>query len=306
MRIGTRGSALALAQSEFVRASLPGGPAEHQICVIKTSGDLNPMASPQRIGGKGLFTKELEEALLAGAIDMAIHSLKDLPTEQHAGLRIGALLKREDARDALVSRGGAPLAALPSGARVGTSSLRRRSQLLARRPDLLVLDLRGNVPTRLKRLEEGRFDAIVVAAAGLLRLGLFEHVTELIDESIMLPAPGQGVVGIEIRAGDSVTAEAVRRLDDTEAEAEALAERALLSALGGGCMVPVGARAHARDGGIELAAFVGHPSGRPTLRKAGAGSIAAPEELGEALAMALLGAGAREILDEVRSTEQFP
>lgn len=306
MRIGTRGSALALAQSEFVRMSLPGGAAEHRLCVIKTSGDLNPMASPQRIGGKGLFTKELEEALLAGDIDLAVHSLKDLPTEQHAGLRIGALLKREDARDALVSRGNVLLGDLPSGARVGTSSLRRRSQLLARRPDLRVLDLRGNVPTRLTRLEEGRFDAIVVAAAGLNRLGLIEHATELIDESVMLPAPGQGIVGIEIRADDSATAESVRRLHDPAAAAEATAERVLLAALGGGCIVPIGARAHARDGTIELAAFVGHPSGRPTLRKAGAGSIAAPGDLGEALAMALLGAGAREILDEVRSTEQFP
>ncbi len=306
MRIGTRGSALALAQSEFVRASLPGGADQHRLCVIRTSGDLNPMASLQRIGGKGLFTKELEEALLAGEIDLAVHSLKDLPTEQHTRLRLGALLAREDARDALVSRGGVCLDDLPSGARVGTSSLRRRSQLLARRPDLAVEELRGNVPTRLKRLEEGRFDAIVVAAAGLRRLGLSEHVTELIDESVMLPAPGQGVVAIEIRADDAATAEAVRPIHDATAAAEATAERALLAALGGGCIVPIGARAHARGGTLELAAFVGHPSGRPTVRKAGAGAIGAPDELGQALAMALLGAGAREILNEVRSMEQFP
>ncbi len=306
MRIGTRGSALALAQSEHVRASLPGGAAEHDLRVIKTAGDLNPMASLQRIGGKGVFTKELEEALLSGEIDLAVHSLKDLPTEGHPRLRLGALLAREDARDAFVSRGGVRLDDLPSGARVGTSSLRRRSQLLARRPDLVVADLRGNVPTRLARLEEGRFDAIVVAAAGLRRLGLADRVTELIDEAALLPAPGQGVVAVEIRADDEATGAAVGTLHDAAAAAEATAERALLAALGGGCIVPVGARAHARDGRIDLAAFVGHPSGRPTLRKAGSGSMDAPQELGQALAMVLLGAGAREILDEVRSMEQFP
>lgn len=306
MRIGTRGSALALAQSEHVRASLPGGAEEHELRVIKTAGDLNPMASLQRIGGKGVFTKELEEALLSGEIDLAVHSLKDLPTEQHPRLRLGALLSREDARDALVSRGGVTMDDLPSGARVGTSSLRRRSQLLARRPDLVVADLRGNVPTRLARLEEGRFDAIVVAAAGLRRLGLADRVTELIDESVLLPAPGQGVVAVEIRADDAATAGAVATLHDAAAAAEATAERALLAALGGGCIVPVGARAHVRDGRIDLASFVGHPSGRPALRKAGSGSADAPQELGQALALALLGAGAREILDEVRSMEQFP
>ncbi len=306
MRIGTRGSALALAQSEHVRASLPGGAAAHELRVIKTAGDLNPMASLRRIGGKGVFTKELEEALLSGEIDLAVHSLKDLPTEQHPRLRLGALLAREDARDALVSRGGVALDDLPSGARVGTSSLRRRSQILARRPDLVVADLRGNVPTRLARVEEGRFDAIVVAAAGLRRLGLADRITELLDEAVLLPAPGQGVVAVEIRAEDGATVADVATLHDPAAAAEATAERALLAALGGGCIVPVGARAHTRDGRIDLAAYVGHPSGRPALRKAGSGSADAPQELGEALALALLGAGAREILDEVRSMEQFP
>ena len=309
MRIGTRGSALALAQSEHVRAALPPSPdagEEHRLCIIKTSGDLNPAASLQRIGGKGLFTKEIEEALLAGEIDLAVHSLKDLPTETAPGLAIGALLKREDPRDALVSHDGRRLADLPSGSRLGTSSLRRRAQILARRPDLRVEDLRGNVPTRVKRAEEGRLDAVVVAAAGLRRLGLIDRATELIDESILLPAPGQGVVGIQIRAGDARTAAAVRALHDADAAAEAAAERALLAALGGGCIVPVGARARARDGRLELAAFVGHPSGRPTLRRGAAGSIDAPEELGRSLAAALLGQGAREILDEVRGMEQFP
>jgi len=306
MRIGTRGSALALRQSEMVQAALPGAAAEHPLRVIKTSGDLNPSASLTRLGGKGLFTKEIEDALLAGEIDLAVHSLKDLPTEQPPGLTIGALLPREDPRDALVSRGGRGLMELPSGARVGTSSLRRRSQILARRPDLKVEDLRGNVPTRVKRALEGPLDGAVVAAAGLKRLGLFDHAVEVIDESVLLPAPGQGVIAIQIRTKDTRTAEAVRVLHDPVAAAEALAERALLSGLGGGCIVPVGARAHAGEGRIDLAAFVGHPSGRPTVRRSAAGSIDAPEELGRALALAMLARGAREILDEVRSMERFP
>ena len=306
MRIGTRGSALALRQSEMVQAALRGAASEHPLSVIRTSGDLNPAASLSRIGGKGLFTKEIEDALLRGEVDLAVHSLKDLPTEEVPGLAIGAMLPREDPRDALISRAGLGLMQLPSGARVGTSSLRRRSQILARRPDLGVEDLRGNVPTRVTRALEGPLDASVVAAAGLKRLGLLDRATEVIDESILLPAPGQGVIAIQIRAGDARTAEAVRVLHDPAAAAEAMAERALLSGLGGGCIVPVGARAHAGAGRIELQAFVGHPSGRPTLRRSAAGSIDSPEELGRALALLLLGQGAREILDEVRSMEQFP
>ena len=306
MRIGTRGSALALAQSEHVRSSLPTMGEEHRICIIKTTGDLNPGASLQRIGGKGLFTKEIEDALLANEVDLAVHSLKDLPTEMAPGLRIGALLKREEARDALISRDGRKLDELPSGSRIGTSSLRRRAQILARRPDLVVEDLRGNVPTRVRRVEEGMFDAVVVAAAGLRRLGLFDRATELIEESVLLPAPGQGVVGVQIREGDERTAAAVGTLHDPAAAAEATAERALLAALGGGCIVPVGARAHARDGRLTLHAFVGNPSGRPTLRHSAEGAVEGAEELGRALAGTLLGRGARAILDDVRSMEQFP
>ncbi len=306
MRIGTRGSALALAQSEHVRSLLPGDPRDHRIVVIKTTGDLNPNASLARMGGKGVFTKEIEEALLRNEIDVAVHSLKDLPTEEHPGLRLGALLPREDPRDALVSRGGIPFERLPSGATVGTSSLRRRSQLLARRPDLRVTDLRGNVPTRLARLEEGHLDAIIVAAAGLNRLKLSDRVTQVLEESVMLPAPGQGVVAIQMRAADPKTASAIEALADPVAQAEAVAERALLEALGGGCLVPVGARAHARDGALELTAYVGHPDGRPSMRSSAAGSARAPADLGRALALTLLAQGARPILDEVRSAERFP
>jgi hydroxymethylbilane synthase len=306
MRIGTRGSALALAQSEHVRASLPGGPGGHRLIIIKTSGDLNPSASLARIGGKGVFTKEIEEALLREEIDLAVHSLKDLPTDERPGLKLGALLVREDPRDALVSRDGIPFERLRSGATVGTSSLRRRSQVLARRPDLKVTELRGNVPTRLARVEEGHLDAIIVAAAGLNRLNLSHRATQLFEDSIMLPAPGQGVLAIQIRAGDRATASAVSALNDACSAAEATAERALLEGLGGGCLVPVGARARAKDGFLELSAYVGHPDGRPALRSSVHGAITAPDDLGRALAVTMLGQGARPILDEVRSQERFP
>ncbi len=306
MKIGTRGSALALAQSEHVRASLPGDPRDHRLVVIKTSGDLQPNASFARIGGKGVFTKEIEEALLRGDIDLAVHSLKDLPTEERPGLKLGALLPREDPRDALISRDGIPLDRLRSGSSIGTSSLRRRSQILAYRPDLRVEELRGNVPTRVARLEEGRLDAIVVAAAGLSRLRLIDRATELIDESIMLPAPGQGVIAIQIRSGDEPVASAVRALHDPATAAEATAERALLEGLGGGCLVPVGARALARNGTLELSGYVGHPDGRPHVRLRAAGSPETAYELGRSLAITMLAQGARPILDEVRSMERFP
>jgi len=304
VRIGTRGSALALAQSRQVQARLDSG--EHELLVIETSGDRNPNVSLRRFGGKGIFTKEIEEALLMGRIDLAVHSLKDLPTEAPPGLRIAAMLPRADPRDAVVARDRIPLDRLPRGAKIGTSSLRRQAQLLARRPDLSPSDLRGNVPTRLARLEEGRFDAIIVAAAGLSRLGLIDRATELLEDSVMLPAPGQGVIAIQIRDDDDATAAAVAALHDSMAEAEATAERALLQALGGGCLVPIGARARVHKGLIELSAFVGHPSGRPSLRRSLEGSSADPGAIGRELAEVFLHEGARAILDGVRSDEVFP
>ena len=307
MRIGTRGSALALAQSGHVRERLTNGSADDvPLEVIETSGDRNPMASLRRFGGKGIFTKEIEEALLLGRVDLAVHSLKDLPTEMTAGLTIGALLPREDPRDAVIARGAVPLEKLPRGAKVGTSSLRRRAQLLARRPDLEVVDLRGNVPTRIARLEEGRFDAIVIAAAGLRRLGLIDRATELLEDSFMLPAPGQGVVAIQIRQGDAATASAVSPLHDSGSAAEAAAERSLLAALGGGCLVPIGARARVVDGSLTLAGFVGDPSGRPALRRTACGPASDPEAVGRELAGMFLHEGARSILDKARGDEAYP
>jgi hydroxymethylbilane synthase len=306
MRIGTRGSALALAQSTYVRTLLPGGEAAHILDVIETSGDRNPMASLRRIGGKGVFTKEIEVALLENRVDLAVHSLKDLPTEITPGLTIGALLSREDPRDALVTLDGTTVEGLPPGAHVGTSSLRRRSQLLARRPDLVVEDLRGNVPTRLARLEDGRLRAVIVAAAGLKRLQLLARATEMIDESVMLPAPGQGILAIQIRAEDEAALRAVGTLHDPAVAAEAEAERTFLSVLGGGCLVPVGARARAAGGTLSLAGYVGHPNGRPSIRLSLEGPVDAAASLGTELANAMLAQGAREILDEVRSDEVFP
>lgn len=304
MRIGTRGSALALAQSGMVQKLLPGG--EATLTVIETTGDRNPLASLRRIGGKGIFTKEIDTALLERRIDLAVHSLKDLPTEETPGLAIGALLKREDPRDALVSRGGVGLDALPKGAVVGTSSFRRRAQLLARRPDLTVEDLRGNVPTRIARVLSGTVDAIVIAAAGLIRLGMQSEIAEILDESVMLPAPGQGIIAVQIRADDMETREHLRAIHDPGAEAEATAERTFLSGLGGGCLVPVGARAIAKNGTLSLSGFVGHPEGRPSIRKSIEGSSALATEIGAELSRLVLAQGAREILDAVRSDEVFP
>jgi hydroxymethylbilane synthase len=306
MRIGTRGSALALAQSGHVRKLLPGGEAGNALTVIETTGDRNPLASLRRIGGKGIFTKEIDLALLERRIDLAVHSLKDLPTEGIPGLMIGAFLKREDPRDALVSRGGVGLDGLPQGSVVGTSSLRRRSQLLARRPDLSVEELRGNVPTRIARVLAGTVDAIVVAAAGLHRLHMTSEISEIIDESVMLPAPGQGIVAVQIRADDEATRAALQSIHDPEAEAEAKAERSFLSVLGGGCLVPVGARATARGGKLTLSGFVGHPDGSPSIRKSLEGEVGRAAEMGAELARLALAHGAREILDTVRSDEVAP
>ena len=300
MRIGTRGSALALAQSEHVRTLLPAGAERHELVRIVTTGDREQDASLSAIGGKGIFTKEIETALLEGRIDLAVHSLKDLPTEETPGLAIGALLPREDPRDALLARGGLTFENLPKGARVGTSSLRRRSQLLACRSDLTVLELRGNVPTRIARLEAGLFDAIVLALAGLKRLGMESEVTERFDEELMLPAPGQGIIAVQIRSDDSATAASVRKIHDETSEAEGTAERTLLTGLGGGCLVPVGARGTVRAGRLALCGYVGAPGGTPWLRRSVEGDVSEAASLGRRLAEEMIAAGAKPILEDVR------
>jgi len=247
--IGTRGSELALAQSEIVRQKLravePGLAVE--IKIIKTQGDVDASPIPLDTVGKGWFTKEIEDALLAGSIDLAVHSLKDLPEDLPEGLRIGAFPEREDARDVLVSAGNLPLAGLRKGAVIGTDSMRRKMQILALRSDVTVESVRGNVPTRVKKLRDGHYDAIVIAAAGLIRLGLQKEIAHYFSVDEITPAPGQGILAVELRADDAARAELVKKINDPEAEAAATAERTFSARVGGGCKEPVGAYA-AREG----------------------------------------------------------
>lgn len=298
--IGSRGSALALWQARYIQAKiieqakLIGLGAEARIEIIKTTGDKIQDVSLAKVGGKGLFTKEIEEALLAGSIDVAVHSMKDVPTEIPAGLTIAAIPEREEARDALVGRS---LAELKAGSRIGTSSLRRASQLHALNRGLTIETLRGNVDTRLRKLDEGRYDAIVLAAAGLRRLGWQDRIRELIPVEIMCPSVGQGALAIETRDDGGAAWALVRRLDHGPARATVEAERALLATLGGGCQVPVGAHATLSDRTLHLRAIVASPDGARVIR--GELSGAHPEHTGSQLGRMLLERGAREILAEV-------
>jgi hydroxymethylbilane synthase len=302
LRIGTRGSELALWQARHVArllGDLAGAPAI-EIVEIKTEGDQVLDRPLSEVEGKAFFTKEIEEALLAGRVDLAVHSLKDLPTELPPGLALAAVLEREDPRDVWLSRDGAGFDALAAGARVGTSSLRRRALVARWRPELQLVDLRGNVPTRVRRLEEGRYDAIVLAAAGVKRLGLAAHVTEFLPLDRFLPAVAQGAVAIEIRAGDAATAAWAQRLDHAPTHLATAAERALLSTLEGGCQVPVGALATLDGDTLELRASVVSLDGRRHVAGSRRGAVNRPAELGRALADELIVAGAAGILAEIR------
>ena len=252
LRAGTRSSRLAVWQTDLVatrlRQAWPGLSVERVL--ITTLGDRISDVPLPRLGGKGVFTRELEDALRAGTIDLAVHSLKDLPTAFPDGLAIGAILEREDPRDALVAASPVTIDTLPAGARVGTSSVRRRAQLLARRPDLDVRDLRGNVPTRVDRVLAGDLDAAILAVAGLTRLGLTAHIAEVLGTDVMLPAPGQGALAVEIRADDERTGALVALLDDGDTRLATTAERALLAQLEGGCQAPVGALATFTSAGV--------------------------------------------------------
>jgi hydroxymethylbilane synthase len=298
LRIGSRGSVLAQWQANFVRerlAQLAG--VEAEIILIKTSGDRFQQANVNQIGLKGVFIKELEDALLDARVDLAVHSMKDVPTEIPSGLTFPAICKREDVRDALVGHEkGASLAGLPQGARVGTSSLRRQSQLRHLRPDLKLLELRGNVDTRLKKVESGDYDAIVLAKAGLDRLGWSAKISEVIPTEISLPAVGQGALGIEARAEDRSVLDLLARLDDAETRAAITAERALLAKLEGGCQVPLGAWGRMEDGQMHLDAAVLSPDGAECIRMHAVGSADKAESLGRDLAHNLLAAGADKIL----------
>ncbi len=291
MTIGSRGSALALWQARHIASHLAAMGVESRIEIIKTSGDRITGVPLAKAGGKGLFTKEIEEALLAGSIDAAVHSLKDVPSELPEGLTLAAIPEREDPRDALC---GKPLA---EGARVGTSSLRRAAQLHAMGRGLKVEMLRGNVDTRLRKLEEGHYDSIVLAAAGLRRLGWTERITEMLPVELMCPAAGQGALAIETRSDGGAAQRIIGKLDHAASRIAVTAERALLRTLGGGCQVPVGAYARVDGRRIHLRAIVASPDGSKMIRGETSGEDA--EQAGAALARDLLARGAEKILNEV-------
>jgi hydroxymethylbilane synthase len=246
-----------------------------------------------------MFTKEIEEALAAGRVDLAVHSLKDLPTELPPGFEIAAITERQDPRDAFCARHHSSFQELPQGARVGTSSLRRQAQLKAIRPDLDIHPLRGNVDTRLRKLEQGEYDAIILAASGLKRLGKTELIKQIISSEIMCPAAGQGALAIEIREGDGVTRQHLEFLNDPAARAATTCERALLNSLGGGCQVPIGAFAEIRSNTLHLDAIVADPDGSTVLRESRDGELNDPEGLGKSVGETLLGRGGDKILTAV-------
>ncbi len=292
LTIGTRGSALARWQSDWVKARLLADWPE-LACETKlfhTSGDKILDKPLPEIGGKGLFTEELENALRSGEIDIAVHSLKDLPIADVPGLAIGAIGEREDSRDVLISRHYHTLANLPPGARVGTSSLRRSAQLLAARPDLQILSLRGNVDTRIRKAMQGDYDAIVLAAAGVLRLGFSSHIAEYLSSDVMLPAPGQGAVAVQCRSDDAAARALLHPIDHAPTRSAVTAERAFLNGLGGGCSAPVAAYAQAN----RLIGLVASKDGRRVIRVSGEGDN--PVVLGNELAQQALAQGAQELL----------
>ena len=300
LRIGTRGSTLARWQAEFVRKhlfQLTG--VEAEIILIKTDGDKQQNLPLTQIGGKGIFIKELEEALLEETIDLAVHSVKDIPTDTPGRLFFPAVCRRDDVRDCLVSHRGTLLANLKPGARVGTSSLRRQAQLRRHRPDLDLRDLRGNVDTRLRKVDSGEYDAIVLAKAGLDRLGWSQKIAETLSTDISLPAVGQGAIAIESRVRDQEAAEILGRLDDEETRTVIIAERALLAALQGGCQVPLGAWARMERGELVMEAAVCSVDGQRYVRQKVTGQPAQAAELGQQMAQLLVENGARDILEEV-------
>lgn len=305
MIIGSRDSALALWQAGWVIHQLENQDSSLELIIkkIKTQGDKILDVPLARVGGKGLFVKEIESALLAGEIDLAVHSLKDLPTDLPDGLVLIAVSEREDARDVLVSRRGLTLEELPSGSRVGTSSLRRSAQLLHYRPDLEMVNLRGNLDTRLRKAATEAYDAVVVAAAGVLRLGLESQITQYIPLEICLPAVGQGVLGIEIRADDACAQRLLTPINDLGTYQAALAERAFLRTLEGGCQVPIGAYAEVVEGRLRLTGMVASLDGRKIIREDKTGSAAEAEHVGESLAQELLERGAGRLLSDQRALQ---
>jgi hydroxymethylbilane synthase len=300
IRIGTRGSMLAKWQAEFVRKRiLEATGVDAEIVIIKTTGDKMQQASFAQIGGRGVFIKELEEALLNEAVDLAVHSVKDIPTDVPSRLCFPLICRREDTRDCLISAQGETLATLRQGARVGTSSLRRQAQIRHMRPDLDVRELRGNVDTRLRKVESGEYDAILLAKAGLDRLGWSNRISEVLQPDVCLPAVGQGALGVQARQKDTEIADALAPLDDFETRQSIVAERSLLGRLEGGCQVPLGAWARFERGELVMDAVVCSPDGSQNIRQRAAAPPDQARELGQRMAQMLIESGAREILEEV-------
>jgi hydroxymethylbilane synthase len=300
--IGSRGSELALWQANFVKREIEkkNKNVNVEINIIKTKGDKILDVALSKIGDKSLFTKELEIELIERRIDLAVHSLKDLQTQIPAGLKLAAVTKRHDVEDVLIARKkGMTISKLPDNAKVATGSLRRRSQLLHLRPDLQIFDLRGNVPSRIQKFLDSDWDAIILARAGVERLKLKKHISSYISIDKILPAVGQGALGIEIHKENKIVEEIIKSLHHEETYKAVIAERALLKALEGGCQVPIGAFAEVKSGGLYLDAVVGSLDGTITYRKKLRGSKNDPEKLGKQLAKDLLKAGAKEILKEV-------
>jgi len=296
LTVGSRGSQLALWQARWIQARLQSFGIESRLEIIHTTGDKITDVALSKVGTKGLFTKEIEEALLNRSIDVAVHSLKDMPTELPAGLILAAIPEREDPRDALI---GGRLAELKQGARVGTSSLRRAAQLRATRPDLEILDVRGNLDTRLRKLDEGKYDAIVLASAGLRRLGWESRISELLDPAVMCPAVGQGALAVETRDDSGQAREICRRLDHEATRVAVTAERAVLAALGGGCQVPIGAYATLAGSTVHIRSIIVSPDGGQVIRKEASGPAAEAAAMGRALGDELLAAGGAKILEAV-------
>ncbi|HTK27554.1 MAG TPA: hydroxymethylbilane synthase [Pyrinomonadaceae bacterium] len=308
LKIGSRGSDLALWQTNFVKKKLEDAyPAlSFEVKIITTTGDQMLDTALSKIGDKGLFTRQIENALLNGEIDLAVHSLKDLQTAQPVGLTIGAVLERETPNDVLLSSRYNSIDELPKGARVATGSLRRKSQLLHYRPDLSITEIRGNVPTRIRKLDESELDGMILAYAGVHRLGLDSRIRQVIPFGIMLPAVGQGAMAVEVRADDTKVREIASVLDDTETRNCVTAERAFLRRLEGGCQVPIGAMARVEGDRIYLEGVVGSLDGDKNLRERITGDTADADALGTGLAEQMLEKGAAEILEEGRRTVENP
>jgi hydroxymethylbilane synthase len=301
LKIGTRGSKLALTQANFVAEKIKKimPEAEIEICIIKTSGDIMQDISLLKIGGKGVFVKEIEDALLSSAIDLAVHSMKDVPTEIPEGLEFAAILQREDARDILASRDNRKIEQMPKGARIGTGSLRRSAQLLDILPDAVIVPLRGNLDTRLRKIETENLAGVIVAAAGMKRMGLVQRITQFLPVELMLPAVGQGALGLEVRTGDNELKKILAKINHAPTNTEIAAERAFLHCLGGGCRLPIAALGKLEGDKLSLEGLVASPQGSGIIRDKVKGTVFEAEELGKKLAEMILERGGKKFLELV-------